>query len=251
MITPTQSIDYAQLVREFTPEQRQSYYEHLLADKPAEDFFEKMQKHGNHDQSSHGNWSQGMVSESALLDSYSNLQLEGFEKSAVGEYLAKGHKVNDYVRQGAMGEYLTDEKTVQTVVDGLDSAIDAAPKLPGGELFRVISADAVERLKKGDVITDKGYMSTTTADLTHGDNGKLLLTLATISSGKKAIAVITNNKGKSGLFMPAVMKGQPIAEFEREVVLPRGTELKYRGEDYHFYEGGNGGAIIIHKFERQ
>lgn len=249
MITSMQSIHYANLIQEFTSEQKQAYYAHLLLDKPAEDFFEKMEKHGTHDQSSHGNWSKGMMSEGDLYASYQDFEPEDYEKSAIGRYLAQGHKINDFVRSGQTGEYITDETKVQDVMDGMDSAIEAAPKLPGGELFRVISADAVARLRKGDVITDKGYMSTTTANLTNSDNGKLLLTLATISSGRKAIAVITNNGGKSGLFMPAIMKGQPIAEFEREVVLPRGTNLKYRGEDYHFLDDGSG--IIIHKFERQ
>ena len=249
MITPAQSQRYGLMIRDFTLSQAKAYQEHLVAGKPAEDFFTKLEKHGDHDQSSHGNWSKGMISESALYKSYEGFEPEPFEKDAIGRYLAKGHIVNDHVRKDSFGEFISDETKVQDVVDGMDSVIEAAPSLPGGELFRVISAGAVERLKKGDVINDKGYMSTTTADLSHPDNGKLLLTLATVSSGRKAIAVITNNTGKKGLFMPAVMKGQPIAEFEREVVLPRDTKLKYRGEDYIFLDDGS--ALAVHRFERQ
>ena len=91
-------------------------------------------------------------------------------------------------------------------------------------------------------------MSTTAANVLAPENGKLLLTLATVSSGRKSIAVITNNGGKSGLFMPAVKQGQPIAEFEREVILPRNTKLKYKGEDYYFMQGG--GVLTYYKFER-
>ena len=57
-----------------------------------------------------------------------------------------------------------------------------------------------------------------------------------------------SNGGRSGLYMPAVKVGQPIAEFEREVVLPRNTELKFRGEDY--YPMGDGNFLTYYRFER-
>lgn len=56
MITPIQSQRYARMVRDFTVAQGKAYQAHLIAGKPAEDFFEKMEKHGSHDQSTHGNW---------------------------------------------------------------------------------------------------------------------------------------------------------------------------------------------------
>lgn len=223
-------------------------FDGLFDERPFIDEFTEVQKHGTHDQSSHGNWSTGMMSESDLMDSYVGHELSAEEDSAVGRYLATGHRVNELVRTGQMEHYLTDETKVSDVVKGLDSAIDNAPALPKGELFRVVSADAIDRLRKGDVINDKGFMSTTAANLFDSENGALLLHLATVSSGRKSIMVITNNGGKKGLFMPAVKVGQPIAEHEREVVLPRNTKLKYKGEEYHFMENG---MLTYYKFERQ
>ena len=208
---------------------------------------EEVSKHGTHDQSSHGNWSTRMMSESDLMASYDGVELTKEQDDAVGRYLATGHRVNELVRKGQLEHYLTDETKVSDVVKGLDSAIETSPALPKGDLFRVVSADALLRLKKNDVINDKGFMSTTAANLFEPDNGALLLHLATVSSGRKSIMVITNNAGKKGMFMPAVKAGQPIAEHEREVVLPRNTKLKYKGEEYHFM--GNG-MLTYYKFER-
>lgn len=58
MITPSQSLSYAKIIRDFKQGELKAYYQHLIAGKPAEDFFEKMEKHllGQHDQSKHGRW---------------------------------------------------------------------------------------------------------------------------------------------------------------------------------------------------
>lgn len=167
--------------------------------------------------------------------------------AALGTYLAKGHMVNDRIRSGQTDEYLTDERKVSDVVGGLDNAIEMAPRMPKQTVFRVGNAEAVGKLRKGSIYEDKGFTSTTATDLTHPDNGIQLLTLAKVSSGQKTIMRInTGNEGK-GIYMPKMFPNQPIAEFEKEFLMPRNTKMKYLGEDYLFLD--NGSAIKIHDFK--
>lgn len=189
----------------------------------------------------------GMVSETKITESYKDLKLTKEEDMAVGTYLGAGHVVNTHIRNGNL-DATTDYAKVEDTMKGLDSAIERAPSLPEGNLYRVTSAPAVEDLWPGVVISDKGYSSTTTADLLAPENGQLLLTLSTVSGGRKALMVISNNEGKKGLSMKSLRPKSPIAEFEREVILPRDTKLKFVGIDAHLYGSG---SIPIFKFERQ
>jgi hypothetical protein len=65
MTTPAQSRRYAYLANNLNKEEFTAYYAHLLEGGRAEDFFDKMEKHGTHDQKTHGNWADGS-SESGL-----------------------------------------------------------------------------------------------------------------------------------------------------------------------------------------
>jgi hypothetical protein len=168
--------------------------------------------------------------------------------AALGTYLAKGHVVNDFIRQGQMDEYLTDETQVKDVVAGLDNAIEMAPPMPQQTVWRVASAEAVDRLVTGATYEDKGYTSTTAVDLTHRENGLVLLTLAKVSSGKKAIMQIDTGKAGKGIYMPKMFPGQPIADFEKEFLLARNTKMKYLGQDF-VYPDGSDSAFIIHRFK--
>jgi len=167
--------------------------------------------------------------------------------AALGTYLAKGHMVNDYIRSDKMDEFLTDERKVGDVVSGLDNAIEMAPRMPNQTVFRVGNAEAVGKLRKGSVYEDKGFSSTTATDLTHPDNDIQLLTLAKVSSGQKTIMRINTGKEGKGIYMPKMFPNQPIAEFEKEFLMPRKTKMKYVGEDYIFLD--NGSAIKIHDFK--
>jgi putative metallohydrolase (TIGR04338 family) len=59
MLTPMQSQRYAQLVNNFNEKEFYAYYAHLSEGGRVEDFFDKMEKHQEHDQSTHGNWADG------------------------------------------------------------------------------------------------------------------------------------------------------------------------------------------------
>lgn len=167
--------------------------------------------------------------------------------ASLGTYLAKGHVVNDHIRAGEMDEYLTDETKVSDVVSGLDNAIEMAPRMPHQTVYRTGSAEAVGKLSKGSTYMDEGFTSTTAVDITHPDNGLQLLTLSTVSSGQKTLMRIDTGKEGKGLYMPKMFPGQPIADFEKEFLMPRKTKMKYLGEDYVFLD--NGSAIKIHDFK--
>jgi hypothetical protein len=66
------------MIREFTLDQAKAYQAHLVAEKPAEEFFEKMEKHGTHDQKTHGNWATGGTVITSLVDKLSEKKTPGF-----------------------------------------------------------------------------------------------------------------------------------------------------------------------------
>lgn len=226
-------------------------------------------KHGSHDQRTHGSWANGVsseaigsttpeskrgknVSEASLSKTYRD---EGFreslsfdEKYSINSYIQRGHLMNMKIREDETWEEDDAGDVIQDHMDKLDKIIESAPVLNGDRLYRTTSTESLEGLKVGDAIQDRGYMSTTVANLLEPANGKLLLSLSTVSSGRKSIIRIDGNYGKKGLFMPAVSPSSPVAEFEREVVLPRDTKLRYKG--FIMYPFGDDQAVQVHDFER-
>jgi hypothetical protein len=173
--------------------------------------------------------------------------------AALGQYLGKGSEINDNLRTSktmAEAGYLDrgdgQSYTESDTVKGLDNAIEMAPPIGKQLVWRTTSADAIKGLKEGGVYMDKGYTSTTAADITHPDNGILLLSLATVTNGKKSIMEIETSKGK-GLYMPRMFPGQPIAEHEKEFLMPRNTKMRYRGPEYRFLAKDQ--IVEIHRFK--
>jgi hypothetical protein len=227
-----------------------------------------VQKHQDHDQKTHGNWATGGGDtainkfENAANQAYGTGE-EAFtidytgdnSVAALGEYLARGHLVNDNIRSSAtMGEAgyidLGDGKTYadSSVVKGLDNAIEMAPPMPNQKVWRTASAEAIENLKVNGVYIDKGFTSTTAVDITHPDNGMLLLALSSVSSGRKALMEIDTGSVGKGLYIPKMFPGQPIAEKEREFLLPRETKMRYLGSDLNISPSGKT-IVEIHKFK--
>ena len=170
--------------------------------------------------------------------------------AALGTYLAKGHVLNDSLRDGpdaAKNDWMTDTRTAEDVAVGLDHAIEVAPRMPNETVWRVASAEAISSLKKGATYQDSGFTSTTAADITQPEHGILLLSLAHVSDGQKTIMQINTGKEGKGLYMPKMFPGQPIAEHEKEFLLPRNTQMKYLGVDYKFI--GDSRPLEIHKFK--
>jgi hypothetical protein len=223
---------------------------------------EDVEKHGTHDQKTHGNWATGGGDtainkfENAANQAYGTGE-EAFtiyytgdnSVAALGEYLARGHTVNDNIRSSGDLD-LGDGKTYadSSVVKGLDNAIEMAPRMPNQKVWRTASAEAIENLKVNGVYIDKGFTSTTAVDITHPDNGLLLLTLSTVSSGRKALMEIDTGSVGKGLYIPKMFPGQPIAEKEREFLLPRETKMRYLGSDFNISPSGKT-IVEIHKFK--
>jgi hypothetical protein len=221
-----------------------------------------VQKHQDHDQKTHGNWATGGGDtainkfENAANQAYGTGE-EAFtiyytgdnSVAALGEYLARGHTVNDNIRSSGDLDR-GDGKTYadSSVVKGLDNAIEMAPRMPNQKVWRTASAEAIENLKVNGVYIDKGFTSTTAVDITHPDNGMLLLTLSTVSSGRKALMEIDTGSVGKGLYMPKMFPGQPIAEKEREFLLPRETKMRYLGSDFNISPSGKT-IVEIHKFK--
>ena len=219
-------------------------------------------KHGDHDQKTHGNWATG--GGDSAINKFENAANQAYgtgeeaftiyytgdnSVAALGEYLARGHTVNDNIRSSGDLDR-GDGKTYaeSSVVKGLDNAIEMAPRMPNQKVWRTASAEAIENLKVNGVYIDKGFTSTTAVDITHPDNGMLLLTLSTVSSGRKALMEIDTGSVGKGLYIPKMFPGQPIAEKEREFLLPRETKMRYLGSDFNISPSGKT-IVEIHKFK--
>jgi hypothetical protein len=113
-------------------------------------------------------------------------------------------------------------------------------------VWRVASAASVDGLKVGQVVRDRGYTSTTVMDLTQPENGMMLLTLSTVSSGQKSLIEINTGDGV-GLFIPSVGIGNTVA-MEKEFLMPRDSLLEYLG--FREMPLSSGSAMKIHQFKK-
>jgi hypothetical protein len=216
---------------------------------------EGLKKHGTHDQSSHNPHKGGRGSlAGGTTRTFAELQeksadlrdnLNEDEIAAIDMYVVQGHNMNGMIREGITEANFTDEITLEDTITNLDSAIAAAPLMPDMAVWRVANVASVEGLKVGQVVRDRGYSSTTIADLTQPENGVMLLTLNGISGGRKTLLEINTGDG-SGMFIPAVAGGATAA-FEQEFLLPRDSFMEYLG--IREMPLSSGGSMQIHQFK--
>lgn len=248
-------------------------------------------KHGDHDQSSHGNWAsgnfdeetEGETAQNTYFDTYgmkvSNNGILGTNKepvgisreeiSAVDFYTGDGYlDINSFWRKGK-NEWeptSTSEKVeyerVQELTENLDALIDGAPDMFGDKnLFRIYSENVMSGIKEGDVVTDKGYLSTTRIDITEPEGLETLQNLQNIRDTSDIPAVILPSPSGKGKGLAVDYLKNSIQEFttnvatsniEKEVLLPRGTSLKFKGyktvSDKYGIRGGEDMKVAI--FER-
>jgi hypothetical protein len=209
-------------------------------------------KHGEHDQSSHGNWADGNFNEETDGEDAQSEYFEryGFDNDgdpagttreeidALGYYATAGYKtINEGLRNGT--EYGND----RVHIGNLDALIDESPDIFGDKnLYRIMNDDVIESLQPGDIFVDKGYTSTTRVDITSDENMFVKEDLLSISDENNTVAMILPNERKNGkglavdMFANAtdgvtrangVLTAQ--AEREKEVLLPRSTALKFIG----------------------
>jgi hypothetical protein len=216
---------------------------------------QSVRKHGTHDQSSHNPHKGGRGSlaggttrtfaelEEKSVDLRDNLNED--EIAAIDMYVVQGHNMNGMIREGITDANFTDEITLEDTITNLDSAIAAAPPMPDMAVWRVANVASVEGLKVGQVVRDRGYSSTTIADLTAPENGIMLLTLNGISGGRKTLLEINTGDGR-GIFIPSVAGGATAA-FEQEFLLPRDSFMEYLG--IREVPLSSGGSMQIHQFK--
>jgi hypothetical protein len=129
----------------------------------------------------------------------------------------------------------------------LDKAISDSPDIVGDKnLYRVYSDRVINNLEAGDVVIDKGFLSTTRIDITGSDltarNTRERLGSITDSSDTMAVILPSSNKTGKGLlvdmWLPAngIPSGGTNFEKELEVILPRNTELTFLGFEGSFQE---------------
>lgn len=250
MTIPAQSRRYAYLANNLNKEEFTAYYAHLLEGGRAEDFFDKMEKHGSHDQKTHGNWASGnyddlsqwysdemtVFSTAKERDDYfaqllSSQRKEGFTEEnypqfvgAIREYESRlGYDLNEALR-----DPLISKSRYQNTIDSLDKAIETAPPLSEEVIaYRGIKGNGLnffETLKVGDVFEDKGYVSTTVdagVAQQFGSSGSMYQGLA---------MRIKLPAGSKGIF-PSGYKALGRDDWERnadeaEFLLPRGSKFK-------------------------
>ena len=224
--------------------------------------FKPVIKHGEHDQSSHGSWATGNFDEDTdgaeAQDRY--FERYGFDTKtgeptgvsndeirSIDDYTAEGYsKINGYLRgsetspyeegsyydqeyKGIMGNRITD----------IDKLIEESPDMFGDKnLYRVFSKNVLDSLQEGDVLTDKGYLSTTRVDITSEAGNDVLQSLELIRESADRAAIILPSESKSGKgiavdylknAVPDKFTNVSTANNEKEVLLPRGTSLKFLG----------------------
>lgn len=251
--------------------------------------FRPVLKHGDHDQSSHGNWASGNFQDygsggggdlDAASDAYyerygiktdGSKELVGIsddEAIALDTYTAEGYKtINSFLREGKdkmdidsldPSELVEWDMTYQRI-QRLDELIAGSPDVYGEKnLFRVYSERVLSGLNEGDVVTDKGFLSTTRVDITTPEGLETLQNLQMIRETSDIPAVILPSPSGQGKalgvdFLKNAIGDSPLitniqtANTEKEVLLPRGTSLKFKGYKT-VNEDGSGMKVAI--FER-
>ena len=121
-----------------------------------------------------------------------------------------------------------------TAVSELDSAIYEAPVLFGDKnLYRAYSNNVLETMKEGDIIIEKGYLSTTRSNLTKDSFTRE--SIGSIRDTEDTVAIILPNESKNGKGFSVEFFGRVtdnldnVRAREKEVLLPRNTPLKFIG----------------------
>lgn len=139
---------------------------------------------------------------------------------------------SDIARGDGDEAYKEMEKLIETTTVALDTAIDESPQVLEGKIsYRVASVDALRGLKEGDIFTEKGYVSTTSVDITK--DSKLRENLGQIDKTTDDVVVkIYNGTHGKGLSVNNIQEAAANKNaFENEIILPRGRDFKFIGKD--------------------
>jgi hypothetical protein len=169
------------------------------------------------------------------------------EIRSLDEYTADGFKrINTHLREAKSGENKDESsgakssrEAIEENVANLDKLIEESPDLFGDKnLYRIFSKEVIDSMEEGDVLTDKAFMSTTRVDITNPSNIEILqnLQLLTELDTKEAIILPSPSGRGKGLAVDYMknavsdfVSNTSTANSEKEVLLPRGTSLKFMG----------------------
>lgn len=206
-------------------------------------------KHQEHDQSTHGSWANGNFNEESEYDSALMVYSERYgvdregnvvgvtpqEHRAIDDYSQEGYKrINSYLRnpRGYQDEGLIE--IIKADVEGLDTLIDKAPDMFGDKtLYRVIDNYVLAELSEGDIMIDRGFLSTSRIDLTKDTDARDWI--GEIYDTPDTVAVILPSPTKSGkgiavdIYRTSVNDTSSSSDREKEVLLPRSTPLQFIG----------------------
>jgi hypothetical protein len=224
---------------------------------------DEIQKHQQHDQQSHGNWATKNFNEEKQGEEAQNIYFEKYgiktdgSKDPVGisrdeirsldDYTADGFlKINKYLRfegtspfeEGSYYDSVSRGINENRVAD-LDKLIEESPDLFGDKnLYRVFSNVVFQNLQKGDVLTDKGFLSTTRVDITDSKNADSLENLKLTSGSNNTTGIILPSSSGKGKGLAVDYMKNAVSDLftntgsanrEKEVLLPRSTPLKFIG----------------------
>lgn len=268
----------------------------------------KIQKHGEHDQSDHGSWASGNFNEETEYEGVAQTYGERYgidkdgnktgvtasEHDAIDRYSQNGYKqINEYLRglgkkeldpdeaklivenneslylsaideysgNNEVGSELTEAELEDAIfsytqnhadeilevansgggnfpigemADSLGALIEKSPSLFGDKtLYRVYDDKVLEGLREGDVVTDKGFMSTTRIDVTKEENSSARTWMSGIKETSDTVGIILPSASKSGkglavdIYRTSVVDSSTVSDTEKEILLPRNTSLKF------------------------
>lgn len=223
-------------------------------------------KHGDHDQSSHGSWATNNFDEETQGEEAQNTYFEKYgiktdgSKDPVGisrdeirslnDYTAdKYAEINGYLRRFGKNPYSESDSAIANEarqiqeyrVADLDKLIEEAPEFFGDKnLYRVFDKSITDTLEVGDVLTDKGFMSTTRVDITREEGWDTLQNLQMIRVTDDTPSIILPSESKRGKGLAVDYVKNAVSDLfdnvstaanEKEVLLPRNTSLKFMGYD--------------------
>ena len=152
------------------------------------------------------------------------------EFRALESYQMKGYsEINDSLRSKSEEEALKFD--LGRKISVLDSLIARVPEVKSETpLYRVFAKKIVGDLEPGQILRDKGFLSTTHLDLTDSSHAKALADFKqTLSFGQEmVVGRIVPNGNYSGINVNSVVSNMFYKE-EEEFILPRGSELRYLG----------------------
>jgi hypothetical protein len=195
-------------------------------------------KHGDHDQSSHGSWATGVGYKDS--DKHPEYDFNSEDSPNIEYYTNVGSwEINGLLRTGKVPkDSNSDKEEINDWIKSLDNEIGKTSAPRDLVLFRGTSGtgtEVFEKLKVGDIYTDKGFVSTTLdikvapEFMSTATGGKFdsrpiekgYVLEISVPKGSKALSVNSYFKNVSGRYGPSgdIRK-------EDEHILPRNTKFR-------------------------